>query len=214
MSLQGKRGALLVFEGLDRSGKSTQSRLLVESLKKAGREAELMVFPDRSTPIALHLLFTANRFEKMSKMKKLLYSGVNVVVDRYSFSGIVFSSAKKGMDTDWCKFPESGLPAPDSVFFLSLPFNDMHGRPGFGHERYETISFQTEVLEKYEQLASEFNFTKIDASDSIENIQDTILNHTLKVINMVENTDLHYLDFIEKDMEFYDKENISINKGV
>lgn len=113
MSLHNKRGALLVFEGLDRSGKSTQSRLLVESLKKHGKEAELIAFPDRTTPVgkilgeylsnkadlndkALHLLFTANRFENMNKMKKLLYSGVNVVVDRYSFSGIVFSSAKNG----------------------------------------------------------------------------------------------------------------------
>lgn len=114
MDYNNRRGALLVFEGLDRSGKSTQSKLLVESLKKAGKQAELMVFPDRSTPIgkviseylsnksyelndqALHLLFTANRFENMHKMKKLLSEGVSVVVDRYSFSGIVFSSAKKG----------------------------------------------------------------------------------------------------------------------
>ncbi|KAK9751242.1 Thymidylate kinase [Popillia japonica] len=196
--------------------------------KKHGKEAELMAFPDRTTPVgkilgeylsnkadlndkALHLLFTANRFENMNKMKKLLYSGVNVVVDRYSFSGIVFSSAKNGMDVDWCKYPESGLPAPDTVFFLNLPFEEMCNRPGFGAERYESVSFQSKVLSEYEHLASEFNFTKINARDSVENIQNTILNQALKVISSVANTDLHYLDFIEKETESYEKENIDVN---
>lgn len=229
MSLNSKRGALLVFEGLDRSGKSTQSRLLVESLKKAGEQAELMVFPDRTTPVgkiigeylsnktydlndkALHLLFTANRFEKMTKMKKLLFSGVNVIVDRYCFSGIVFSSAKNGMDPDWCKYPESGLPAPDVVFYLNLPFDEMKKRPGFGAERYESIAFQTKVQDEYEHLANEFNFTKVDGQGTIDSIQNAILKHSLKIIDKVKATDLHYLDFIEKEMESYKKENIDVN---
>lgn len=40
-----KRGALIVLEGCDRAGKSTQCRLLVEKLKDSGTPAELMVFP-------------------------------------------------------------------------------------------------------------------------------------------------------------------------
>lgn len=40
-----KRGALIVLEGCDRSGKSTQSKLLTEALKASGRKAELMRFP-------------------------------------------------------------------------------------------------------------------------------------------------------------------------
>ena len=46
-----KRGALIVFEGCDRSGKTTQVTRLVERLNKAGRPAVMMRFPDRTTSI-------------------------------------------------------------------------------------------------------------------------------------------------------------------
>jgi hypothetical protein len=40
------RGALVVLEGCDRSGKSTQSKKLVDSLRSCGKSAELIRFPD------------------------------------------------------------------------------------------------------------------------------------------------------------------------
>lgn len=44
-SMAGRRGALIVLEGVDRAGKSTQSRKLVEALRAAGHRAELLRFP-------------------------------------------------------------------------------------------------------------------------------------------------------------------------
>lgn len=103
-----------MLEGVDRSGKSTQCRKLVESLKTLSIPAELMVFPDRTTytgklineylsskdvdlnDYAVHLLFTANRWENVDKMKRLLFEGTTLVVDRYSYSGVAFSAVKKG----------------------------------------------------------------------------------------------------------------------
>ena len=41
------RGALIVFEGCDRVGKSTQCRKLVEKLIKRGAAAKLMKFPGK-----------------------------------------------------------------------------------------------------------------------------------------------------------------------
>lgn len=75
------RGAFIVFEGADRAGKSTQCQMLVEHLAAAGVRAELWRFPDRTTAVgkminayltsqaeiddaAVHLLFSANRWEK------------------------------------------------------------------------------------------------------------------------------------------------------
>ena len=75
-----RRGALIVLEGCDRSGKSTQAKKIVEELNSAGKPATLMGFPDRTTAIglvidaylkcdenmhdcAIHLLFSANRWE-------------------------------------------------------------------------------------------------------------------------------------------------------
>ena len=46
-----RRGAFLVLEGLDRSGKSTQVKRLVESLESRGVLVSEIRFPDRSTAI-------------------------------------------------------------------------------------------------------------------------------------------------------------------
>lgn len=109
------RGALIVIEGVDRSGKSTQCKKLVHSLEKINIKSKLITFPDRTTETgkvideylrnkerklsdeAIHLLFAANRWENYEKMKSLLHDGVTLVVDRYSYSGIVFSAAKKSI---------------------------------------------------------------------------------------------------------------------
>uniref|UniRef100_F6QHT5 Deoxythymidylate kinase n=1 Tax=Equus caballus TaxID=9796 RepID=F6QHT5_HORSE len=80
--MAGRRGALIVLEGVDRAGKSTQSRRLVAALCDAGHRAELLSFPERSTDIgkllssylekknemenhSVHLLFSANRWEQV-----------------------------------------------------------------------------------------------------------------------------------------------------
>lgn len=43
------RGKLIVLEGPDRSGKSSQLVALLESLQSTGTTCELMRFPDRTT---------------------------------------------------------------------------------------------------------------------------------------------------------------------
>lgn len=44
-AMAGRRGALIVLEGVDRAGKSTQSRKLVATLCASGHRAELLRFP-------------------------------------------------------------------------------------------------------------------------------------------------------------------------
>ena len=68
-----------------------------------------MRFPDRETDIgrlisaylekaseiddsAVHLLFSANRWEKRQAIQDALSRGHNVVMDRYAYSGVAFSA--------------------------------------------------------------------------------------------------------------------------
>ncbi|KAG2734947.1 hypothetical protein G9P44_001161 [Scheffersomyces stipitis] len=102
------RGQLILIEGLDRSGKSTQSAILAEKLGKS----KLLKFPDRSTSVGkiineyltnssfqlsdqtAHLLFSANRWELNNEIIELLNDGYFVILDRYIYSGIAYSLAK------------------------------------------------------------------------------------------------------------------------
>lgn len=86
------------------------------------------------------------------KIKELLYEGITLIVDRYSYSGVAYSSAKSEIDFDWCLKPEIGLPKPDLVFFLNLPINVMQTRSGFGEEIYEDNMYQKAVYENYLKL--------------------------------------------------------------
>ncbi|XP_029081851.1 thymidylate kinase isoform X1 [Monodon monoceros] len=167
--MAGRRGALIVLEGVDRAGKSTQSRKLVDALCAAGHCAELLRFPERSTEIgkllssylekksevedhSVHLLFSANRWEHVPLIKEKLSQGITLVVDRYAFSGVAFTSAKENFSLDWCKQPDVGLPKPDLVVFLQLQLAEAAARGEFGRERYESSPFQQRALQCFQQL--------------------------------------------------------------
>ncbi|XP_032617071.2 thymidylate kinase isoform X2 [Hylobates moloch] len=164
-----RRGALIVLEGVDRAGKSTQSRKLVEALCAAGHRAELLRFPERSTEIgkllssylqkksdvedhSVHLLFSANRWEQVPLIKEKLSQGVTLVVDRYAFSGVAFTGAKE------------------------LQLVDAAKRGAFGHERYENEAFQERALQCFHQLMRDttLNWKMVDASKSIEAVHEDI----------------------------------------
>ncbi|XP_004597487.2 thymidylate kinase isoform X1 [Ochotona princeps] len=191
--MAGRRGALIVLEGMDRSGKTTQSRRLVAALRTAGHRAELLRFPERSTEIgkllssylekksdmedhSVHLLFSANRWERVPFIKEKLSQGVNLVVDRYAFSGVAFTSAKENFSLEWCKQPDVGLPKPDLVLFLQLQLAEAAARGEFGLERYESRAFQEQALEGFQQLMSDtsLNWKTVDASRSIEDVHEEI----------------------------------------
>ncbi|KAI9542509.1 hypothetical protein NQZ68_019191 [Dissostichus eleginoides] len=204
-----KRGALIVLEGVDKAGKTTQCKKLVHALQQSGRPAEMMRFPERSTTIGqlisaylenksdledhtVHLLFSANRWELVPLMKKKLEQGTTLVVDRYAFSGVAFTSAKPGFCLDWCMKPDVGLPKPDLVMFLQLSPAEAALRGQFGEERYETSVFQRAVQQKFEHLMKDpsVNWRAIDASQSVEDVHENIMTHSLNNINAAENLPL------------------------
>jgi len=194
------RGAFIVFEGADRAGKTTQCQMLVEHLQAQGVDAELWRFPDRTTAVgkminsyltsqsdiddaAVHLLFSANRWEKREALLAKLRAGTTLIVDRYAYSGVAFTAAKgtPGLDVAWCKAPDAGLPAPDAVFFLHLSAEAAAARGGFGEERYERPAFQEAVLKQFEALKGpEWNM--VDAGRGIGEIQADLRRGAAEVV--------------------------------
>lgn len=192
-----KRGKLLVFEGLDRSGKSTQCALLVEHLLSQGQRIEHVRFPNRSTPIGqmlnaylagtsqvedhvVHLLFSANRWEMAPQIAAWIADGVTVVVDRYYYSGCVYSAAKAipGLGLEWARHPDVGLPRPDLCVFLDVSPETAALRGGYGGEKYEQTDFQARVRELFEVMwrhpDEENDVVVVNADRAMEDVERTI----------------------------------------
>jgi len=186
------RGMFFVFEGLDRSGKSTQSKLLAKHLEDAGTQVKWMCFPNRATAVGtlidlylqrkielhdecVHQLFSANRWEAAQGIVDDMSAGTTVVCDRYAFSGVAYSVAK-GLDFSWCRAPDCGLPRPDGVFFMQVDAKTGASRANFGDERYENAEMQARVREEFknEELRREVNWHDVDGTRSIEEIRAEI----------------------------------------
>jgi len=103
---------------------------------------------------AIHLLFSANRWECATDIERDLAAGTTVVADRYAFSGIAFSAAK-GLEFDYCLNPDTGLPLPDLTLFLTVPPEIASTRSAYGIERYETLEIQTRVRAQFASVAQE-----------------------------------------------------------
>jgi dTMP kinase len=166
-----KRGFFILFEGVDRSGKTTQAQKLAEYMNEHVTPTEFIRFPNRDTSIGrminaylaenqdlsdetIHLLFSANRWEAKQSILDKLNEGVSLVCDRYAFSGIAFTAAK-GLDLGWCRSCDVGLPSPDLVLFLDLTIEQAKARGDFGLERYEKEDFQRKVREQFLRLQEE-----------------------------------------------------------
>ncbi|KIJ55507.1 hypothetical protein M422DRAFT_151630 [Sphaerobolus stellatus SS14] len=201
------RGAFIVIEGLDRSGKTTQTALLEKQLSTgATRQVMFLKFPDRTTSIgkmidnylrsqselddrAIHLLFSANRWELASTIEGLLNSGTTIICDRYAFSGIAFTfaksrlasatSAQKTLTYEWCRNPDAGLPAPDLTLFLDISPEAAKARGGYGDERYEKEVLQRRVREIFGRISTDViesggRWVNIDAGQEVENVAQAI----------------------------------------
>ncbi|EDW32237.1 GL10538 [Drosophila persimilis] len=207
----GKRGALFVFEGCDRCGKTTQSRLLAEFLKSKGIPTLSMNFPERESSTGqvinsyltnsndlpdevIHLMFSANRWEYMNKIRKELLAGTTLIVDRYSYSGVAYTAAK-GLDFDWCYAPERGLIKPDAVFYLKTASDNLLSRGKYGEERYEKLEFQQKVAEVFNRICEQESsyWHQIDANQSVAEIHTQISGIAEKLQQQVDGQPLNKL---------------------
>jgi dTMP kinase len=89
-----------------------------------------------------------------------------VILDRYSYSGIAYTSAK-GIEVDWCFATEKGLPKPDVVYYLKVnDIKELESRGGYGEERYERVEFQEKVKKIYEDHLISKDWIEINAVQS------------------------------------------------
>lgn len=210
------RGALIVLEGLDRVGKSTLAKKLVQHLENTNRPVTYCRFPERSTPVGglideclkssskrvedhvMHLLFSANRWEMNKAIRTNIERGTTVIIDRYSYSGMAYSSVK--LDLNWCREVEKGLPKPDLVIYLELSKEVQYTRAGFGDERFETREMQEKTRIQYEKVMdmSKETWLRIDVDNkSPDQVLGEIIMPVKRCLESCSSKDLGSLDFYD-----------------
>ncbi len=148
-----RAGRLIVFEGLDQSGKQTQSERLRDHLAAAGRDVRLLSFPDYDTsigreiaealrgartygPDVMQLLYIANRYEYRHTIEAGLAGGVVFVCDRYLASSVAYGEAL-GLDPAWLVTTQRFLPPPDLTILLDIAPERAAARKIADRDRYE-----------------------------------------------------------------------------
>jgi dTMP kinase len=190
------RGLFVTFEGIDRSGKTTQAGLLVDALgdealgvrepggTPAGEKVrEVLKDPSVSlSPEAEALLFAAARSELVAEViLPALDEGKVVVSDRFLDSSLAYQGGARGLGIDEIErvnhFAVRGL-KPDLTFLLELSPEDAAARTG-QNDRFEEegSELQRAVETAYEQLvaADPDRWRRIDATRSPEQIHQQVV---------------------------------------
>ena len=174
------RGLLVVFEGLDQSGKQTQAERLRDRLVAAGRRVRLLSFPSYETHIGaeigralkgerdyaadtMQLLYVANRFEWKPEIERELARGTVVVCDRYLASSVAYGEAF-GLDAAWLTEIQRYLPPPDLTVLLDIDPQVSASRKTADRDRFERdLSLLSRVRESYLRQASAQGWLHLDA---------------------------------------------------
>ena len=186
-------GHLIVFEGLDQSGKQTQAELLRDHLKEHGRKARLVSFPDYGTSIGeeiaralqgereyeadvMQLLYIANRYERKPDLQRWLDGGLVLVCDRYVASSIAYGEAQ-GLDPAWLTDMQKFLPVPWLTIMLDIAPETAVQRKAVGRDRYERdLALQARVRDSYRRQAREQNWLRLDGERPKDVIAAEVFN--------------------------------------
>ena len=141
---------LIVIDGIDGSGKQTQTKLLKQNLISNGKKVITYEFPNYSTFFGkiirdyldgkfgdstkvdaklISILYALDRFEVGKEIRAHLNQGYYVLCDRYTQSNMAYQTSKlpKDKHEDFLKFIEEmefnyfNLPIPDKIIFLKVP---------------------------------------------------------------------------------------------
>jgi len=195
------QGVLVVIEGIDGAGKSTQAKSLLRKLRAKGFPAVYFREPSRGkwgrelkrmaqrvgslTPEQELELFQKDRRENVEKnLRPALAAGKVIVLDRYFFSTIAYQGAK-GLDRDRIRrMNERFVPKPDLVFILDIRAGEGLARIS-GRKKKDVLFEGESYLVKVRRIFLSFRgarFVHIDARQSKRDIARRIYEKTRLIL--------------------------------
>lgn len=195
------KGRLIVFEGIDGTGKSTQLQLLAEELTRRAIEVVTTreptqgpygmkirdLYRDRSgcSPEEELSLFIADRRMHVEKvLLPALREGKVVLCDRYFLSTAAYQGAN-GFQVSEILAENSFAPDPDLALIFDAPISvgiaRITGSRGDVLNDFEKAEGLAKVAEIFRSLDLPY-IRKIDASESIETVRRNILHLVLPLL--------------------------------
>ena len=184
-------GALIAFEGIDGSGKTTQARAMREALEHDGYEAiflreptdgpfgrrlrELMVAGrDAISPHQEFELFLKDREEDVRlNIRPALERGAVICLDRYYISSMAYQGAL-GLSPEFIRLENEKIaPRPDLILYFRIPVDQSldrirNGRTE-GQNLFELQHYQLRVYEVFESIQDP-PLVRIDAARSMADV--------------------------------------------
>ena len=191
-----RRGLLIVFEGIDGSGKSTQIAKLATYLQKQGYEVVCFQEPSQGkwgklirekarqvaslSPEEELRFFLLDRRENVEKnLRPALNQKKIVLLDRYYFSTMAYQGARGLRVEELKRRNEAFAPPPDLVFILLIEPREGLQRIK-NRQRAELLFEEENYLRKVNRLYASFkgkNIIQLDASASPEEVFNQIKTH-------------------------------------
>ena len=184
-------GRIIALEGIDQSGKRTQTRLLANELKKKRARVSTISFPIYNSPsgrqiqrflqgkqeypsTALHMLYSLNRWENQQQLLKLIQNSDFVIADRYYPSNLAYG-VSRGLGLEWLQGLDRGLPTASLVIILDVPVRSSFTRKSKGrdvHERDKRLL--AKVRRIYGVLADRLDWKIVDATRPVEEVHEAV----------------------------------------
>lgn len=183
---------VIAFEGLDQSGKQTQSERLAAVLRAAGTRVEFLTFPEYTTAIGaeigralagerdyaadtLQLLYIANRYEFRPRMLEWLAAGAVVICDRYLASSIAYGEAQ-GLDPAWLADVQRYLPAPALTLVLDIPPEVSLQRKHAARDKFERdLPLLARVRASYQRQAQAPDWLLLDGQQGVDEVAAEVM---------------------------------------
>lgn len=186
----GDAGMLITIEGIDQSGKKTQTGILKARLEEMGYKVEVISFPDYTTPLGREiqrflggevkyspevrqLLFALNRYERRDDLKNWLAAGKMVIANRYTESNLAYGMAQD-LDPDWLRNVEKGMPVADLAVLIDVTPDVTRSRKA-DKDIYERDSaFLLRCRQSYLKLAEDPRWVTVDGNQPVDDVAGEI----------------------------------------
>jgi dTMP kinase len=192
------KGKIIVFEGIDKAGKTTQAKLLE---KKLGRKCVRIDFPNYSTPIGKEIrqfldgkrdypdevkmmLLSANRWERKDEIEKIVSKGTTVIMNRYYQSNLVYGISK-GLKLDWLLSLDKDMPKADLVIVIDIKPKTLVSRSKNVVDTFEKdLELIRRVKKNYRILANKFNWRLVEGEKSVDEVHQQVLKIVTKFVKI------------------------------